>query len=296
MIQFKKYYVSLFFAAILCSVLLAGCGDRTIEPLEENPGSFSVYGALALEKNPNFIRVKDLSQQFLTDSGRVLGATVIFEDLEEGTQSTLRDSVVEFSGEFTHNFIVDQNLEPDHRYLLRVEDPEGGETVSSMVETPAITEVSLNRSGEIPCERVIEFTFANVVRPERITIEAGFFYQDELFFRPINRRRQLEYREDADEMFIRASTNDFLIEVFPPPELGDPRVDQEELAPIFPCSALDSNIVIVRYIHFGANWESYDRTGIFDPTTSESINSGLGFLGALRRDSFTYTVVTTDLK
>lgn len=292
----KSGFSNRFFgiAFLLIALVISGCDERSISPLEESSGTYSVYGALSIDQNRNFIRVRDLTVPFLSDSARNIDAEVTLEDLQEGTSTTLEDSVINFGGNYTHNFIVDQQLEPDRSYQLTVERSDGT-TVTSMATTPGITEVELDRPTmpngriEVGCTVQITFTYSNVVEPERIRMEVGFQYQGDVHWAEVGKVAQLEHKAGVDEMFVRMSIRNLLVEVFPPPGIDNPALNPRFLSPTVNCNQLGDDEVRIRYDHFGPEWDNINRErGPVNPLESVDVEGGLGFLGAYRSGSFSF--------
>lgn len=286
-----------FFIILIASLLLNACEDRSISPLEESSGTYSVYGVLDIGKDPNYIRVRDLTVPFLTDSAKNLDAVVTFEDLAAGTESTLRDTVVNFSGNITHNFIVEQQLQPDQAYMLTVERSDGVR-VTSTAYTPGVTVVELserpNQNGDINvgCFAPLTFTFKNVVEPEFVRMEVGFLYEGTTHWAEVGKVAQLEHVAGRDETTVTMTPTNLLVEVFPPGGIDNPALNPRFLTPTVRCDELDSDLVRLRYIHFGPEWASIDeqKVGALNPLESPVINDGLGFLGALRRGAFSFNI------
>lgn len=283
----------------LLIVFTAACDERSISPLEESRGSYSIYGALSLDQSENYIRVRDLTVPFLSDSSKNIDAVVTFEDLGNGTTTTLRDSVVNFGGDYTHNFVVEQQLEPNQSYQVRVEGS-NGVSVTSTATTPAITEVELSTTptpeGEvlINCTSQNVFSYRNVVEPERIRMEVGFEYQGQVHWAEVGKVAQLEHRDDSDVMEVRMSPRNLLVEVFPPPGIDNPALNPRFLSPTVDCDELDSNVVRIRYDHFGPEWDNINPArGPLDPLDSPDVEGGLGFLGAYRSGSYTFQIRET---
>lgn len=284
-----------FLAILSATALLTGCDERSISPLEESGGVYSVYGALSLDESTNYIRIRDLSIPFLSDSAKNLDAEVVFEDLQAGTSTMLDDTVVNFSGNYAHNFILDQELEPESTYRLTVNRSDG-ESVTSLATTPAITDVSMSVSDTpdpIDCSVSITFTYANVKDIEDIRMEIGFSYQGGVHWSEIGKVDQLRHRDNADEMYLTLNTQQLMVEVFPPPAIDNPGINPLFLLPTVRCNQLDSGTVRIRYLHFGPEWDSINQErGPLNPLESLDIEGGLGFLGAYRTDSYTYEINT----
>lgn len=117
--------------------ILWGC-DNTLEPFEENIGNYSVYGALDINKDINYIRIKDLS---LTndEAPETIDITVTLKSLSSGEIETLKDTLVVFDGVNTHNFVSRMNIEPETTYRLTVTDP-NGDSFSVSATTPKLIE------------------------------------------------------------------------------------------------------------------------------------------------------------
>lgn len=294
--NYRVYQLFLGSIILLLLTITQGCEERSISPLEESSGTYSVYGALSIDQNTNYIRVRDLTIPFLSDSARSIDAIVTFEDLESGTGTVLEDSVVNFGGNYTHNYILEQQLQPDHRYSLTVERS-NGESVTSLATTPAITNVELSEtprpSGDVVlgCTVQMTFSYQNVVEPETIRMEVGFDYQNEIHWAEVGKVAELEYKDGVDEMFVRMSPRNLLVEVFPPPGIDNPALNPRFLSPTVDCDQLDSDLVRIRYDHFGPEWDNINQEdGPLNPLESNDIEGGLGFLGAYRSGSFEFYI------
>lgn len=295
--KIESYYPFLFIILTLITGILAGCEDRNISPFEESSGAYSIYGALEISKIPNYIRVKNVKMPFLSDSAKTMDAKVIFEDLQEGTRTELRDTVVNFSGNYTHNFIVNQQLEHEKKYKLTVEGPDG-ETVTSTATTPSITEVvlstgenTLSEDHEVACREELTFTYKNVPEPESVRMDIGFKHNGKYHWDEVGFVDQLKHADNADEMFLTLSPRQLLVEVFPPPGTLAGR-DPRFLSPTVKCDELDSKEVRVEYIHFGPEWDNIKgESGPTNPTESLDVENGLGFLGAYRKGTFTFDIL-----
>jgi len=295
---YKKVSPCFFAGAI--ALLLAGCGDRSINPLETSSGTYSIYGTLSLDQSTNYIRVRDVTIPFLSDSAKNLDAIVTFEDLQEETSTELEGYPVEFSGNFAHIFTLNWQLQPRRAYRLSVERSDGV-SASSTATTPGITEVELSKEPEddgrvvADCTEPVTFTYKNVKEPEWVLMEVGFEYQQELHWARIVDVAQLKYKEDSDQMFVRLSPRNLLFEVFPETHWiehgGDPLLG----LPLVRCFQLDTNLVRIRYTHFGPEWIRIDeaRRGPVGTLESPDIEGGLGFLGAYRKGSFVFYIGNT---
>lgn len=294
----KKYRLLYVLICVVGFVaVLIGCTERNISPLETSSGTYSIYGMLSLDDSTHYIRIRDVTIPFLSDSAKRIDASVTIEDLQEGSTQQLHDSLVSFSGNYAHLFIFKKKLQPKSAYKLTVRRSDGT-TVTSTATTPDITEVELSKKPEddgrtvIDCTESVFFTYKNVRKPEWILMEVGFEYEGKIHWARIKDVAQMKYRDNTDEMFVRMSPRNLLFEVFPEthwiPHGNDPLLG----IPLVRCFQLDSRLVRIRYIHFGPEWYLIDeeRIGPVNTLDSPDITGGLGFFGAYRRDSFEFYI------
>lgn len=283
-----KVFQSVLLVTLLMSVF-SGC-DRSINPFEDDQGIYSVYGALEVGRDQNIIRVRDLTEPFSRDSSFEFDATVTFTDLENGESTQLRDSVVSFSGNRTHNFILEEELELDKQYQLTVERPDGA-TATSIATTPSATEVIYLPEEFIFCETRITFRFYNVERPEYIQMEIGAEYQSEVHWSLMDLVGDIEYNEVLDVMEVEMSPRNLLVEVFTPILPDNPYFDPYILFPTVSCNELDKSEIYIRYYHYGPEWGN-GKPFEFGQIDIESgdVENGLGFFGAYNVDTFTIQI------
>ena len=95
--------------------------SRSIDPFEDEAGSYSIYGAIELGVDNNFIRIRDVSVPFLADSG--LGyenVNVHLEEVESGREIALRDTIVNYNGNYTVNYLIEEDLQPRVAYNFTI--------------------------------------------------------------------------------------------------------------------------------------------------------------------------------
>lgn len=110
--------------------------DNTLDPIDKDTGIYAIYGALDLNKETNYIRVKGLKAPFTAEATRNIDAAVTLENLRLGTKQVLEESaVMEYEGIFLHNFEVTGKIIPDTRYRLTAKRSDGV-TVSVITATP----------------------------------------------------------------------------------------------------------------------------------------------------------------
>jgi hypothetical protein len=281
----KKTFLSVLFLVII--VGFTAC-ERSVEPFEEDQGIYSVYGALKVGAQSNIIRVRNLLEPFRADSSIPFDATVTFQDLQTGNSTQLRDSVVNFEVGRTHNFILDEQLELDSQYQITVERSDG-EQVTSIATTPALTEVSYAPFQFINCETQIDFRFDNVKQSELVEMEVGATYQGDLHWSEMDLVGEIEYDPQLDIHRVEMSPRNLLVEVFTPVLPDNPYFDPYTLFPTVGCDELDNNTILIRYKHFGPEWQTGRpiEDGRID-TDSGDVENGLGFFGAYRMDTFSF--------
>lgn len=285
-----KVYHSLIAMILVWLILIFGCIDRNIDAFEENAGFYSIYGSLNVDEHTHYIRINNVQIPVISGAETDFDGTVRFLDLYTEANIQLQDTVVNFSGFITHNFILNQSLELDRAYQLIVERTDGSKTVSS-VTTPGKAIVSIEPNEDVFCHAQIEFRFQNVKKPEHVNMEVGLSrFEGIIEWSEIGLVDRLKHRMKDDEVSVVMSPKDLLVEVFPPdriPAWANPRT----LIPRVSCNDLYSNIVHVRYTHFGPEWDIYSP-GFFpiDPLEWQDVEGGLGFLGAYREGSATFTI------
>lgn len=275
---------------ICCLIFLITCNEQALDPIEDDSGIYSFYGTLQVGKSPNYVRVRNLNEPFLADSD--FDGIVTFENLETAVVSTLNDTVVTFGQNITHNFIIEDDIKPDTFYLLKAVRSDGLQS-QSIAKTPKVTEVNLSPSTNITCRTDIEFVFRNVVTPERIDMNISAEYNGNIHANTLSIFiDELQPIDGSDEVRIRLSPHNLLVEVFTPILPDNPAFDPYRLNPTVGCGQLDTNELQISYIHYGPEW-SIGRPfrGPID-TESGDIENGLGFFGAYNEGSFTIVIDT----
>ena len=277
---------------VLLLTISAACGEAVIDPIETDSGVFSFYGTIEVGNSPNIVRVKDLNEAFLADSTEFNG-TVTFHDLDEGTITTLRDTVIKFSAGYTHNFFIPNKIKHSSNYLLKAEHNNGRYGQTS-ITTPARTGVNLSPDGEgVGGGERITFTFQNVAADEIIDLRVSVQYNNET--READMRfflREFIVAEDEEATRISMSPENFLVEVFPPEEiLNNPTLDPFSVDPTVSCAQLSSNRMEIIFTHFGSEWsiaKPFTR-GLIN-TESGVVENGLGLFGGFYRNSIELTI------
>lgn len=266
---------------IILSFLIAisGC-DNTLNAVDEEKGEYSIYGYLDLYADVNFIRVKNLNTNLLQDTVDTIDATVILENLNNGTNETLNDSIVEFDDVKTHNFLSTMNIEPATEYRVSVENADGKVT-SATTATPKIAETNIEPVAA-NCTTQVHLNFDPVINRNALDLKVGFHYDDQEFWVRANK-----FLIESDEEVIASFTPyDILDDAFAltsPDDVlgGDP-------LRVF-CDRLDNEIFMAQYTHYSSEIHSNNITDTL------RITGGTGRFGAFYKDSFTFRIDTTRL-
>lgn len=288
-LRVSHFLIFLTFIVVSCDT------SRSINPFEEEIGSFSVYGAIELNEEENYIRIRDVSIPFLSDSAA--GYELISARLEEVAtrrEIALKDTIINFNGNYTHNYLIGEELQPRVAYSFTIYD-ELGESVHSVFTMPGINTHRINQNQVQNCWQPIRFTWDNVIAPEYILAYAGVNYNGRRFWGEVQRVDEPDHVPGENRMEMVLTVRQLLVDIFPPPIGGEgaSSTPVEFWPPEVECPELDNNEVYIRYIHFGPDWEQFEETDyyIFDFLDSGEIENGIGFLGGIRRDEFMFTVL-----
>lgn len=170
MLKLKNLFSSAIALLIIFVIMLQSCDD-TIDPFIENQASYSIYGMLAVFQDSNYIRIKDLSAPLLADSTREIDAAVMLENLKTGRSQVLQDSVVQFKGVYTHNFLTKMDIQSNTHYRITVKNS-SGYSISEVAYVPPIAEVSI-----VNANAVDQSCYANVsIKFSPVSEDVVFWY------------------------------------------------------------------------------------------------------------------------
>lgn len=276
--------------------LLVGCDTNpTIDAFENIVGTYSIYGAIELNKENNSIRIKDVLVPFFTDSSEFnKNLTVNLIELETGNAISLRDTIVNYEGNFTQNYVIEELIQPSKSYAFSIIDHERDEIISSTFSMPAQSSHSINHEVVPDCEEPIRFTWSNVLENENIIVEAGILYEGAELWKQIEIINTPKFVLGKDEMEMEISFRQILVDFFPPPSRGEgsTNIPLDFWRPTVNCFELDTNIVQIRYTHLSEDWKNLDGKShtIFELIDSEEIENGIGFLGGFKRSEFSFEI------
>ena len=280
------HYISPLSVFFTCLVLL-GCGSKEINPLEDERGIYSFYGALDMERSTNYIRVRDLRLPHLAEQTIGENTVITFEDLEKGTSIILLDSLVDFSGNITHNYILNKTLQPRQPYRITARRNDGALS-ESIANTPGITIAGAVPDENVSCGQRITFHFDNVLPSEQIRVDAGFEYEGEMYWFEITRYCDFKYDEFTNRVSLEKNPINLLGLVFPPQNINIPQC--QNIIPRISCDELSSDVAYLRYYHLGPEWQRIFPVIQVNPDNVKDVENGLGFFGAYRSDLITYTL------
>lgn len=253
--------------------VIAGC-DTSVDPLDEKKGQYSIYGALNIYEDTNFVRVRDMNNSLTESETRDLNIHVTMENIEMGLSEVLEDSIVYFDGVYTHNFETTLDIAPDTRYIITVEDSVGN-TVRDTASTPKIVDTNVDPTGK-DCETDIVMSFMPI--SGSIDISLGIYYEGS----PEFFTRERSSSEGFEQVNIRRTPADIIIDA-----LGENFADDPEGN--IRCHDLSSNQVIVRYTVYGPEFFKDDAS------RGSDIPGGTRRFGGYYQDQFTFEIDTTDI-
>lgn len=285
----RNLFIISYSFSVLLICLFFGCRDTKINPYETDTGIYSIYGALNIDESRHVIRVRDLNQ-FHNDSSSInLDATVTFHDLENGTSQVLRDSIVQFPANFTHNFILEKELQPRTTYRISVERSDG-ESVSTTFTTPSVTNLQILPIGaDVNCSGQVRFAFQNVLPSEIIRWDIGFEYNESIYWLEFSRFCGQKYEESLQRLLVTTRPIILLNEIFPSSS-DSFNACQPPWTPTVRCKNLDTETAHLRYLHLGPEWQKVFPIYANDPLDIDAVANGLGFLGAYHQGSATFQV------
>lgn len=313
MLPLRSCRFTLLFGVVGGLLLLSGC-DNTIEPFSGG-STFSIYGYLNLSEPRQFVRVKDMNQPLVGDSTRTIDATVRLENLDTGASYPMQDSAVAFDGVYTHNFWVNLDVVPNTAYRVTVTRSDGTTTRSTTRTPRAIAPVPTPASGN--CLTSFRVPLPDIRDTQRIRqVAVGFLPEQESSGpggapgpggdrNPGDTTPQVRIwvaAEDSESIQVVGfgGGEDVQLRFTPEPVLGTEIASQN--TPPFSvytprCLKLGDDRIRVAYLLLGPDWFYRVPQGdvSFDPSTSNFVENGIGFLGALRRDTVSITVDTSNV-
>ena len=255
----------------LAVALLSGC-EANLDPIDRDAGLYGIYGALDLNKQTNYIRVKDLNAELTGEATDTIDATVTLENLETGLVDTLPSTRLEFEDIYLHNFIVNGTISPDTPYRVTAERSDGARTT---IETLTPTRpVPVAGPENQDCNTPITVAF-NPTNGSAIVLRIGIPYASRLG--PI-------YWGSPQELKSNTNQEDNLEYTF------TPRVQVDVIPPILTngqdleCTDLHDDEFLISFTHYSPGFYEKIENDPFD------IRSSTDRFGAYYRDTLSVAV------
>ncbi|MGN8225792.1 hypothetical protein [Gracilimonas sp. BCB1] len=263
-----KLFVWWVTGIFLLGGILLSC-DNTLDPLNEEVGIFSIYGALDLDDSTHYIRVRDLNAPFTAEATRKIDAEVTFENLDLGTSLTLQGERKEYDGMYLHNFLINGEIQPDTEYRITARRSDGA-TTSVSVTTPVRSQV-LAAPIDQNCYTPIEVEF-EPLKSGTISYFVAYSYLNDLRI-PV--QGVLKSEENSSE---RVSFT------FTPIDLVSRLINQSGN---LNCSDMDNEIFYLYYTHYSSGFYEKIMNDPFDILQSTQR------LGSLYQDVFEIPIDTS---
>lgn len=286
--RFPIWLLGLVFAGLLGS----GC-ENTIEPFS-NDATYSIYGALSLNQQRQFIRIKPLHAPLGgARTYESLVATVTLHNVTSGRAETLEDSVVTFRDAnleiATHNYWTDRPVQPNAEYRLVIEGP-NGTTTEATTATPPIQKANISpKSGH--CRTSFFVDFPGIEKAKRIlAVRVGFDTRKGPMDFVIHEDIYNASHGKPDNAFVVFAPHSFLSEEFDYPQ-QDPRHGDCKTI----CSNLSHGSITVEYTYAGSQWYGNIPEVLDHPINSPSVTNGSGYFGSVATTRSTIPVNTESL-
>lgn len=265
--------------------------DRVINPFEDENGTYSVYGALNVEEDSHRIRVRNVTIPFLSDSLKGYEDIAVFFNYPDGQTVQLEDTVINFNGNYTYNYLLDGTLEPDSEYSLRLEFDD--QEATSIISTPGISNGDSTPDQSNGCAQTIRIFINNIKQPEFTLVDVGVEHDGKRKWASVGAVDEFDHIEGTDRMEVELTVTNLLVDIFPPPPEATIGIPPRFWRPTVECDELDLNTMYFRYIHFGKEWEIFRDTDFLDDVFIDSgdIENGIGFIGAIRTGEFSFNFV-----
>jgi hypothetical protein len=117
--------ISILLLWVLLGVTLSGC-EENVNPFREEARYFTLFGALDMNADSQFVRVTPIRQEVEFDDGAPIDAVVTTFDLTDGSVLVWTDSLFTFDdGSQGHIFLAPLRIQPGHTYRMEVERSDG---------------------------------------------------------------------------------------------------------------------------------------------------------------------------
>ena len=282
-----------FLLALLLVFTVVACED-TVSPILESDRQFTIFGALDMDRDTQYVRVIPIRPQ-LESTSDSLNVTVRTTELQTKSVQYWRDSVHVFdTGLIGHIFYTPLRIRSGQTYRLEVQ-PVGGDLITS-AETTVPSEPSVEIFPEtiewvfttrlIARQRVVwhdipraPFDLEQWYRFLRIS---DFTYTDvKLSYDPVNRAvidQTGQWEVDIDLVRDRDSLQ-----------------TKTEIGPSAPLAGIGLRITLLddEFIPPG---EDFDRDVLAQPGTLSNVENGFGFFGSIGRFSVEWLLADSTVR
>ena len=260
---------AVFMAAGFCMVLFSSC-DNTIDPLNEERGSFSIFGGLNMNSDTNYVRVRDLNIPIREGETWEFDGTVTITNTTTSETEQMSDTLVNIDGVYVWNFGSAMPINATDKYEVTAEN-EQGKRVTATATAPNISFADM--PTKFPnCKATVNIVI-EPVKAGFIEADVGFEWRDKVLWLPVapefgtvgepDERKVLEFR-----------LLDLLEE-----RLGQPRW----------CHEMSDNQLYVRFTHFGPDFSERVQSDFPD------LPGAAGNLGAYYKKENAFTIDTTNI-
>ncbi len=263
---------STIFTLVIAMALITGC-EANLDPIDRDAGLYGIYGALDLNKQTNYIRVKDLNAELTGEATDTLDATVMLENLETGNVDTLSRNRLQFEDIYLHNFIVDEPVKPDTPYRVTARRSDGAQT---SIETLTPTQpVPVAQPQNQDCATPVTVSF-EPTNGGTIVIRMGIPFVNDIYG-PFYWANPQELREEASEdgKITYTFTPQVQVDVIPGSVTNGQDLD---------CTDLDGDDFLISYSHYSPGFYERIENDPFD------IRASTQRFGAYYRDTLAVTV------
>jgi hypothetical protein len=143
-------------------LLIIFCGliscENSLDPLDEETGTYTIYGALNLREQPNYIRVRDINAPFTKAATEPIDGRVLLYNFGTDSVAVLEDRIVEYFDLYHHNFEYVESITPNTQYRVTVERSDGVSRSQTMT-TPTIPTPNLEPVNQ-KCNLPVNFEIA----------------------------------------------------------------------------------------------------------------------------------------
>ncbi|MEQ8525087.1 hypothetical protein [Gracilimonas sp.] len=177
----KRNFCRLKFLLSVLLLISFGACDNSVDPVDKDLGIFSIYGAIDIDAQVNYIRVRDLNAPFTLEATEELDAEVVLENINSGFSETLTSIRKEADGVYVHNFEVTQSIVPDNDYRIYVTRSDGRQVVLDMTSpNKAVFEVTPEVNS---CFTPVTITLSNV-QTGTVTVSIGVPFRGRYWMEP----------------------------------------------------------------------------------------------------------------